>query len=182
MGYDDLNRPTSKSSSGAGCVSQVSATYTYDVGANGKGRRTSMSVSGADYTQWVYDARGRVLSENKQITGGGQFVTSFTYNSADLPITMTYPDGEAVNFEYNANMLPVSVDGTNTYAQTIAYDSANRMIQLIRGANKIDTVYTFNSWNADAYRPLFPHTSANSNPFLPFRLCLNRRFLKRLFH
>jgi len=95
---------------------------------------------------------------------------------------MEYPDGETLTTTYNADMQTTSVIGTSAYAQTIAYDSANRMIQLIRGANKIDTVYTFNSWNADAYRPLFPHTSANSNPFLPFRLCLNRRFLKRLFH
>ncbi len=154
MGYDELNRPTSKSSSGAGCVSQVSATYTYDAGTNGKGRRTSMSITGADYTQWTYDSRGRVLSENKQITGGGQFVTSFTYNLADLPKTMTYPDGEVVTINYNNNMLPTDVAGTSTYAQTIAYDSANRMIQLIRGANAINTVYTYNNWNVDGGRLL----------------------------
>jgi len=62
---------------------------------------------------------------------------------------MTYPDGEVVTFEYNNNMLPVSVSGTDTYAQTIAYDSANRMIQMIRGANKINTVFTYNNWNVD---------------------------------
>ncbi|MCZ2290060.1 MAG: hypothetical protein LC138_14600, partial [Anaerolineales bacterium] len=147
IAYDELNRPTGKTY--AGCPTTGAVTYTYDAGMNGKGRRTSMSVTGADFTQWTYDARGRVTSENKQITGGGQFVTAFTYNDADLPVTMTYPDGEVVTFGYNNNMLPVSVSGTDTYAQTIAYDSANRMIQMIRGANKIDTVFTYNNWNVD---------------------------------
>ncbi|GIK10551.1 MAG: RHS repeat protein [Chloroflexi bacterium] len=146
IAYDELNRPTGKTYSG--CPATGAVTYAYDAGTNGKGRRTSMGVTGADFTQWTYDARGRVTSENKQITGGGQFVTAFTYNDADLPVTMTYPDGEVVTFEYN-NMLPVSVTGTSKYAQTIAYDSANRMIQVIRGANKIDTVFTYNAWNVD---------------------------------
>ncbi|HPP62404.1 MAG TPA: RHS repeat-associated core domain-containing protein [Anaerolineales bacterium] len=147
IAYDELNRPTGKTYSG--CPATGAVTYAYDAGTNGKGRRTSMGVTGADFTQWTYDARGRVTSENKQITGGGQFVTAFTYNDADLPVTMTYPDSEVVTFEYNNNMLPVSVSGTDTYAQTIAYDSANRMIQMIRGANKINTVFTYNNWNVD---------------------------------
>jgi hypothetical protein len=39
---------------------------------------------------------------SKQIPGGGQFFTGFTYNSADLPKTMTYPDDEVVTFIYNS--------------------------------------------------------------------------------
>ncbi|RJP48658.1 MAG: hypothetical protein C4583_13840 [Anaerolineaceae bacterium] len=150
--YDELNRPTGKTYSN--CPSTPSVTYTYDAGTNGKGRRTSMSVTGADLTQWVYDERGRVTSENKQITNGGQFVTAFTYNLADLPATMTYPDGEVVTFSYNNNMLPASVSGTDAYAQSIAYDSAMRMIQLVRGANKVNTVFDYNDWNADGGRLL----------------------------
>jgi RHS repeat-associated protein len=115
----------------------------------------SMSVSGGDFTSWNYDLRGRVTSENKQIPGGGQFITAFTYNLADLPQTMTYPvDNEVVTFNYNNNMLPTSVTGTDTYAQSIAYDSAMRMTQLIRGANKVNSVFTYNAWNADGGRLL----------------------------
>jgi len=66
---------------------------------------------------------------------------------------MTYPvDNEVVTFGYNNNMLPVSVTGANTYAQTIAYDSAMRMIQLIRGANTLNTVYTYYPWNQQGGR------------------------------
>ena len=66
---------------------------------------------------------------------------------------MTYPvDNEVVTFGYNNNMLPVSVNGTSAYAQTIAYDSAMRMIQLIRGANILNTVYTYYPWNQQGGR------------------------------
>jgi RHS repeat-associated protein len=67
---------------------------------------------------------------------------------------MKYPDGEIVTTGYNNNMLPTSVIGTDTYAQSIAYDSAMRMIQLVRGANKINTVFTYNAWNQDGGRLL----------------------------
>ncbi len=167
--YDNLNRPKGKNylTGGAVCPTIDPGVYTvaynYDSGTNGIGRRTSMGVTGGDYTSWTYDNRGRVLSEAKQIPGGGQFVTSFTYNLADLPATMTYPDGEIVNFAYNSNMLPTSVIGTDTYAQTIAYDSAMRMIQLIRGANKLNTAYTYNAWNVDGGRLLTLSTTRPSD-------------------
>lgn len=126
IGYDLLGRPLTKTYQN--CPSTGNVTYNYDSGTNAIGRRVSMSVANGDFTSWNYDIRGRVTSENKQIPGGGQFTTSFTYNSADLPVTMTYPvDNEVVTFGYNNNMLPVSVTGTDVYAQTIAYDSAMRM-------------------------------------------------------
>jgi YD repeat-containing protein len=87
-----------------------------------------------------------------------------TYNSAGLPVTMTYPvDNEVVTFQYNNNMQPVSVTGTDTYAQTIAYDSAMRMIQLVRGANKVNTVFTYNAWNVDGGRLLNTTSTQVSN-------------------
>jgi RHS repeat-associated protein len=60
-------------------------------------------------------------------------------------------------------MLPVSVNGTSAYAQTIAYDSAMRMIQLIRGANILNTVYTYNAWNVDGGRLLTLSTTRPSD-------------------
>ena len=85
--YDSLNRLKGKDyyTNSASCPSDPGSGYDvshgYDSGTNGKGRRTSMGVSGGDYTSWTYDVRGRVESEAKQIPGGGQFVTTFTYNS-----------------------------------------------------------------------------------------------------
>jgi RHS repeat-associated protein len=164
--YDALNRPLTKtySGSGAGC-SAPTVTYTYDTGtSNAIGRRVSMGVSGGDFTSWTYDIKGHVVSENKSIPGGGQFITSFTYNQADLPVTMTYPgDNEVVTFGYNNNMQPVSVTGASAYAQSMAYDSASRMIQLVRGANKLNSVFTYNAWNVDGGRLLNTTTTRVSD-------------------
>jgi RHS repeat-associated protein len=79
--------------------------------------------------------------------------------------TMIYPDTnhEVVNFDYNNRMLPVYVSGTDTYAQSIAYDSANRMKEIIRGVNKIDTDYLYNPWNVDGGR-LLNITSTQVSP------------------
>ncbi|WKZ50315.1 MAG: RHS repeat-associated core domain-containing protein [Anaerolineales bacterium] len=150
IAYDELNRPTGKTY--AGCPTTGAVTYTYDAGMNGKGRRTSMSVTGADFTQWTYDARGRVTSENKQITGGGQFVTAFTYNSADLPVTMTYPDGEVLDYDYNNDMRLTSIAGLADYVQSIAYDSAGRMTQMTRGNGILTTTYAYFNWNQQGGR------------------------------
>ncbi|HMN00461.1 MAG TPA: RHS repeat-associated core domain-containing protein [Anaerolineales bacterium] len=148
--YDVLNRVTGKSYSN--CPATTAVTYTYDVGTNGKGRRTSMGISGADYTSWTYDERGRVVTEAKQITGGGQFVTSFTYNSADLPVTMTYPDGEVLDYDYNNDMRLTSIAGLADYVQSIAYDSAGRMTQMTRGNGILTTTYAYFNWNQQGGR------------------------------
>jgi RHS repeat-associated protein len=148
--YDLLGRPLSKTYSN--CPSTPNVSYTYDSGTNGIGRRSSMGVSGGDYTSWTYDARGRVLSENKQIMpGGGQYITYYTYNSADLPVSMTYPDGEVVNFTYNNQMLLNSVIGTSTYVQSTAYDSASRMTSRTLG-NGLTQNYTYYAWNQQGGR------------------------------
>ena len=60
-------------------------------------------------------------------------------------------------------MLPTSVIGTDTYAQTIAYDSAMRMIQLVRGANTLNTAYAYNAWNVDGGRLLTLSTTRPSD-------------------
>jgi RHS repeat-associated protein/uncharacterized repeat protein (TIGR01451 family) len=74
--------------------------YGYDAGANGLGRRTSLTdASGA--TSWSYDARGRVANETKTI-GTNTFVTGHSYRSDDRPATLTYPDGEALTYGYDA--------------------------------------------------------------------------------
>jgi RHS repeat-associated protein len=109
-------------------------------------------------TVWAYDARGRVVSEAKQIDSN-QFVTGFTYNSADLPVTMTYPvDNEIVTFNYNNAMqltkvfndmgTPGSLADDINYAKSIGYDSAGRMTTRVLGENKITSTFNYYAWNA----------------------------------
>ena len=158
LDYDSLGRPLTKIYSN--CPSTPTVTYGYDSGTNGLGRRTSVSDA-SGLAVWTYDIRGRVVSEARQVTGFGQFTTSFTYNSADMPVTMTYPDGETVTMKYNNQMLLdklVNENGTPTnfaddyyYVQATAYDSASRMTSRALG-NGLTQTYTYNAWNVQGGR------------------------------
>ncbi|GAB4580386.1 MAG: hypothetical protein Fur0022_31270 [Anaerolineales bacterium] len=83
----------------------MNVTYSYDNnGVNeGWGRRTSMTDSSGS-TSWAYDIRGRVTQETKTITGSGTFVTQWSYNSADMLHTMTYPANNASALGGNLNL------------------------------------------------------------------------------
>lgn len=90
---------------------------------------------------WAYDTRGRVTSET--VNAGTAYTTQWTsYNSADLPLTMQYPDGENVNYTYNSRMLLDSVIGTSTYVASTTYDSAGR-INLRMFGNTTQTDYDY---------------------------------------
>lgn len=138
LSYDLLNRLTAKNSSGTGCGMQVNTTYTYDAGANGKGRRTAMqdASTGSGSTTWAYDGRGRMVLENKLINGQ-VYRTQWTYNSADLPVNMTYPDGEVVTNYYTPQMLLDYVDGDSTYVYKTDYDAAGRIVERKLGGELI---------------------------------------------
>jgi RHS repeat-associated protein len=145
--YDLLNRPTQKSYSN--CPSTSTVTYGYDSGTNGIGRRTSMT-DGSGSAAWLYDSRGRVWKETKVISGSS-FVTEWTYNSADLPITMKYPGGEIVTTTYDNNMLLKTVIGTATYVSNTQYDSASRMTSRALG-NGLTQNYAYYPWNQQGGR------------------------------
>jgi len=146
--YDLLGRPLTKPYSN--CASTPGVTYEYDQGTNGIGRKYSVSDA-SGLTVWSYDIRGRVTSEAKQFTAPAQYVTSYTYNDVDLPVTMTYPDGEVVTFTYNDQMLLDSVVGTDTYVFDMQYDSASRMTSRTLG-NGLTQNYTYYAWDQQGGR------------------------------
>ena len=145
--YDSLNRLSSKTSSGVGCGTQVNTSYTYDVGVNGKGMRTGMTDASGS-TAWEYDTRGRLKKETKVISNQS-YGTEWTYNSADLPLTMKYPDNEIVNYNYNDRMLLNSVIGTNTYVSSTTYDSVGRLDDRVLG-NGLTQNCSYYGWTETA--------------------------------
>jgi RHS repeat-associated protein len=139
-------------------------TYTYDSGTNGIGRRTGMKnvVSGvvADSTTWSYDKRGRMLTEQKTINGKSQpFTTRWDYNSADLPVHMTYPDNEKLTYNYDnaGNLLSLTSDiaapATTVYAKGMHYDEAVRMTSMILGNGVINRSFTYYPWKTTNRTP-----------------------------
>ena len=127
LSYDNLSRLTQKCSDPI-CATSLS-TYTYDSVTNGIGRRADMSY-GSDSTSWSYDSRGRVLSEEMEIDSKS-FTTSWTYNSADMVASITYPDDEVVEFDYNNQKALIGMANTETtpfvYISDVNYDSAGRL-------------------------------------------------------
>ncbi|MEJ5311825.1 MAG: RHS repeat-associated core domain-containing protein [Anaerolineae bacterium] len=136
--YDALNRPVRKQ--GASLLAE----YSYDQGLWGIGRRTAMTDT-TGTTTWVYDARGRTLTETRVITGAGTFVTGWRYDAAGNVITTTYPTGEVVTATYNLRGLPTGVRSQTygqDYARNVAYNGLGQMTALPLG-NGLTTQYTY---------------------------------------
>jgi RHS repeat-associated protein len=137
--YDDISRLVGKhyrtDDNCPAAYAGPGVTYSYDAttGSNyGIGRRTGM-IDASGSTAWKYDSRGRLIQESKAVTGSGTFVTQWTYNSADLPVSMRYPAdnnsglGETVSYTYRPQMLVNTVVGTNVYVNGSEYDAAGRL-------------------------------------------------------
>ena len=91
-------------------------TYTYDQGADGKGRITGMSDASGSYV-YGWDEAGNLVSEQKTINGI-VYTTGYDYDAAGLLTAMTYPDGTVVTYQRDAagNVSRVSAlhNGTTT--------------------------------------------------------------------
>lgn len=170
--YDDLNRLDGKIySANASCGTPLNfdVDFNYDEGTNGTGHRTSMvDVSGS--TVWTYDPRGRLSTETKTI-GGAQdpFITSWLYNSGDLPIQMNYPDGETVVYGYNSDGTLRSVTSqtsSETYLNDMQYDEAGRLKLIEYGNNIIDKTFNYFAWNTADMGGLLQSTSVASTTTL----------------
>ena len=131
--YDALNRMSEKRVGGP--AGTWLASYGYDTGANGKGRRTVMTDTTGS-ASWAYDARGRVLTETQAITGAGTFATAYRYDAMDRVITMTYPSGEVVTQTYNAaSQLAQVRSATNgvNHASGMTYNPLGQLTQMTYG-------------------------------------------------
>jgi RHS repeat-associated protein len=124
-------------------------------------RRTGMTDASGS-TTWDYDSRGRMTREEKTVTGAGTYTTTWTYNYADLPASMTYPTNEVVNFSYLNQLLPNAMSGTTGYVTGSQYDAASRTVQRNLG-NSLITKYTYNGWGTDAGRLLQIRTGTSGN-------------------
>ena len=158
LGYDELNRLTSKTYTGPGaCDSTPDVSYTYDQGTNGIGQRTRMDYGTGFYTAWTYDARGRMTQESKTLDSSNLFTAQWEYNSADLVKLMKYPSNNLggitpqVDYSYLPQKLLNTVASTTTYVKSTSYDAAGRVdIRLLGdsgGAAILRTDYDYFAWS-----------------------------------
>jgi len=149
--YDSLNRVTDKTYGGTGCPTTTAVAYTYDAGTYGLGQRTGMTDDSGS-TIWVYDVRGRLITETKTISGT-PYTTGWAYNSADLVTAITYPDNEVVQNTYLPQMaLDQVTSSAGTYVNDTQYDAAGRIVLRTLGADSVDTTYTYYPWDQQGGR------------------------------
>lgn len=108
--YDELNRVETISYPN----SSLDVTFTYDAGTNQKGRLTTMA-DGSGTTTYSYDVYGNLTQESKVIDSN-TYVTSYTYDAADLLSSITYPSGRTVDYTRDALGQIEEVD--TTYGMT----------------------------------------------------------------
>jgi RHS repeat-associated protein len=99
--YDALNRVTQVVYSGGSVPATL--TYTYDQGAFGKGRLTSLTNSIGLASGWTHDQHGRVTQRTETI-GTAVLTTQYAYQPGTGRLaSMTYPAGGTLLYSYDAN-------------------------------------------------------------------------------
>jgi RHS repeat-associated protein len=158
--YDKLNRLTKKLL-GANNGPPL-ATYLYDVttgGNKGIGRRTSMTAydpPGVPHNSasWTYDTLGRVTQETRSFANGGQSYTfQFGYTEGDLPVTLRYPGGAAIQpgeivtttYSWQTGQ-PRTLVGDGTYVTQATYGFAHGQVsRLEMPTSSFNTTYTYDT-------------------------------------
>jgi RHS repeat-associated protein len=112
--YDSLNRVTQIA------YGDQTLAFTYDVGANGKGRLTQVSDNSGT-TTWSYTAAGRVSTKTQAVAAVSKSVT-YGYNTAGALTTITLPSGQVVTYTYaNGRVTNVKV-GATTIVDSVLYE------------------------------------------------------------
>jgi len=107
---DALNRVASVAYSKSG-TSTETHTYTYDSGANAKGRLSQL-VDTAATTAWTYTPLGRVASKSQTMSGVAHTLT-YGYNSYGQLTCVTTPSGQVIGYAYSNNRVSgVTVNGS----------------------------------------------------------------------
>lgn len=95
FGWDQSGRKTYR------CMNGECHTYAYDEGTYGKGRLTRFN-DGTGQTNYTYNAAGYLIQQASDIYGLQKPSTTWTYDTVGRMTGMTYPNGFAVNYSYDA--------------------------------------------------------------------------------
>ena len=147
--YDQFNRVQTKALSTGGVW-----TYSYDTGANGKGRIVSVTKGSEGYFYDGYDALGRVTA-SRQITNAGgtnqTYTMSYGYDLAGHLTSQIYPSGKEYKTAFdNAGRIGsvsryINQAFDKTYASQFQYAAHGGVSQVIFGNNKMREAVQFNS-------------------------------------
>ncbi len=112
--YDDIGRPLTVTYP-AEASSNIA--YTYDAGANGNGRLTSVNDAAGSLTK-TYDTLGRVTQETRTI-GSHAYTTAYQWDDAGKLTQITYPSGREIQIGRDANG---NIEHVYTQSATAQFD------------------------------------------------------------
>ena len=144
--YDKLSRLITKAV-GAASGREILASYEYDdpLMTNATGRLTKVTDANGYTTTYNYDKEGRITNSAVTIDGNS-YITSTTYDILGRIKSVTYPDGETVNYTYDTNSGQLqsvgAASGGEEYISDITY-SAMGQIRNISYGNQTQTNYTY---------------------------------------
>jgi RHS repeat-associated protein len=141
--WDKLGRLTSRASAG------VTETYTYDEGTYGKGRLTRITDA-TGQTTYVYGAAGELTQQVNTIYGM-TLATTWSYDSAGRLLSLAYPNGVTLGYQYDAYgrlaRVTSNLAGTwATLADSFLYQPASESVYAWRFANNLPNLVT---WDTD---------------------------------
>jgi RHS repeat-associated protein len=112
--YDMLNRVSQIVYSKIGAPSETHV-FTYDSGANAKGRLSAVTDPAA-VSSWTYNSQGRVASKTQQVGSVVQSV-AYGYNASGQLTSITSPSGQQIGYGYTNNRVSsVTINGQSLIA------------------------------------------------------------------
>lgn len=135
--HDELNRTTSETHSGDPAA--ATTTWHYDENGHGPsiGALTSISDASADgcpdrlSEARTYDQFGRPDSITSCVAGH-RVRQRTSYDEANRPSSLTYPNGEVVRYSYGPSGR---LSAAGRYAKSAQYDPSGRLVELTLGNN-----------------------------------------------
>jgi RHS repeat-associated protein len=118
--YDSASRVITTSYSIGGSVDQA-LSFSYDNGANGKGRMTGASDANHSLS-WSYDRLGRVANKSQSV-GGITKSVAYAYSDGRATSLLT-PSGQTIAYSYDTigRLAGITVNG-NPLISNVTYDS-----------------------------------------------------------
>ncbi|MFH0874196.1 MAG: polymorphic toxin type 50 domain-containing protein [Candidatus Komeilibacteria bacterium] len=143
--YDALNRLLTENFT---AQTGTEYTLTYDQGSGQLGRLTRVVGSDGLTTVYTYDPQGKPLTVTRMIDGNS-YVLTYTYDWNGNVTSITYPEGERVDYLYNSagqvsQVNKVKNSQTTVLAQNVTYSPMGQVAHLERG-NGIVTDYTYDA-------------------------------------
>lgn len=115
--YNDINQPLTEDFTG---IAGTEKTYTYDSCEGGVGRLCSVIVSGSTTvtTSFAYNPLGGVKMKAQDFGGNDYYQKDILSDRLGNPVSVSYPDGTVVDYEYNDGGLVEKVLLTNAGTST----------------------------------------------------------------